>query len=326
MTDAPIAAQKPKKKHRSPAYPGIDLQQAIKRTAEFYEKENRNSASFKAAVSHWSYSAKSSGALITAAALKSFGLLDEIEGGSGRTFQVSPLGLKIVADKRPESIERDVAIHQAALKPKIHAEIWRKYNGRLPSDEELQYRLENDWHFNLNAIESFIKELRATIAFAKLTESDKVVETEVEDDEENGDEQEPFVARVGDFVQWEHNGVLGLAEPKQVREITSDGKFAYVEGQHGAVPMAELIRETAPAKTPQSLNAQDGRQVQQSSSINYMLEYVVPLSSGTKAVFQWPSSLTQEDIEDLKDSLKIVERKIKRSAEAPKVPFEESAT
>ena len=43
-----------------------------------------------------------------------------------------------------------------------------------------------------------------------------------------------------------------------------------------------------------------------------MLEFVVPLSDG-KAVFQWPSTLSKEDVEDLKDSLKMMERKISRA-------------
>lgn len=43
-------------------------------------------------------------------------------------------------------------------------------------------------------------------------------------------------------------------------------------------------------------------------------EYVVPSADGAKAIFQWPVSLTTEDIEDLKDSLKILERKMTRPA------------
>jgi len=260
MTDVPNAAAKAKRQ-RSPAYPGINLQNAIKRATEFYDAERRNPASYKAAVSHWGYSEKSSGALVTAAALKSFGLLDELESSVGRTFRLSTLGLKIVADKRPESPERDAAIREAALKPKIHAEIWRKYNGRLPSDAELQFRLENEWHFNTNSIGPFIMLLRETIAFAKLTESDKIEDVEVRDDdtEENGEE-----------------------DGGKSRNVPNQGP----------------------------------------SSKNYMLEYVVPLSAGSKAVFQWPSDLTQEDVEDLKDSLKFLERKIARSAEAPKPVIE----
>ncbi len=323
MADTPIVAAKTKK-HRSPTYPGINLQQAIKRAAEFYEKEHRNPASFKAAVSHWGYSEKSSGALVTAAALKSFGLLDEIDGSAGRTFQVSQLGLKIVADKRPESVSRMDAIREAALKPKLHAEIWKLYNGRLPSDAELRFQLENKWSFNLNAIDFFIKELHDTISYAQLKESDKVGEVEVEDDGEEEIDRLLFVAKVGDYVQWEHNGVLGFPEPKRVREITPDWKFAYVEGQHGAVPVDELIRESAPSNVGQTHDTPQATRNRTPLSKNYMLEYVVPLSDGSKAVFQWPSLLSQEDVEDLKDSLKILERKIKRSADAPKPPEEES--
>ncbi len=44
-----------------------------------------------------------------------------------------------------------------------------------------------------------------------------------------------------------------------------------------------------------------------------MQEFVVPLSDGSRAVFQWPSALSKEDVDDLKDSLKILERKISRS-------------
>jgi hypothetical protein len=44
-----------------------------------------------------------------------------------------------------------------------------------------------------------------------------------------------------------------------------------------------------------------------------MQEFVVPLSDGTKAVFQWPTVLTPDDVADLQDSLKILERKILRS-------------
>jgi hypothetical protein len=46
-----------------------------------------------------------------------------------------------------------------------------------------------------------------------------------------------------------------------------------------------------------------------------MQEFVVPLSKGSKAVFQWPISLSKEDVEDLKDSLRMMERKIGRSLE-----------
>lgn len=310
MTDAVQKA----KKHRSPAYPGINLQQAIKRTVEFYEQEHRNPASFKAAVKHWDYSEKSSGALVTAAALKSFGLMADVESGSGRTLQVTPLGLRIVADKRPESQERDIAIREAALLPKIHQEIWRKWNGRLPSDAELQYRLENDWHFNVNAIDPFIKELRETIAFAKLSESDKLPEMEVERDDKSdeGEEKTPYVPKVGDYVQWEHSGMLGFPEPQRIREVSADGAFVFIEGSYTGIPANEMILQPAPLVKPPETPVRI-----QPPSKTYMQEFVVPLSDGLRAVFQWPAMLTQEDVMDLMDSLKILARKIERSSTSP---------
>ena len=55
-----------------------------------------------------------------------------------------------------------------------------------------------------------------------------------------------------------------------------------------------------------------------------MQEMVVPLTNGTtKAIFQWPTTLTKEDVEDLKDSLKMLERKITRpSPESTKADLE----
>ncbi len=51
----------------------------------------------------------------------------------------------------------------------------------------------------------------------------------------------------------------------------------------------------------------------------HIQEFVVPLSDGNKAVFQWPSSLNQADADDITDSLKIVQHKILRAVETTDV-------
>ena len=317
MAQAPIQADSlaARKRTRSPAYPYVNLETAITRAKQFYDKEQRNGANINIAAKHWGFVDGSSSGSQTVAALMSFGLMQDEGTGDRRAVKLTQAALRILLDTRPDSTERADLIRTAALAPKIHKQLWDKWGMDLPSDAQLKHTLLFDWEtpFNENAVDFFIGEYRSTIAFAKLTESDKVVESEVKKDGDNGKSDEPFVAKVGDFVQWEHNGVLGLTEPRRVREITPDGKFAYVEGQHGAVPLSELIRESAPATTLIPPDPQQGARIQQQPSKIYMLEYVVPLSAGTKAVFQWPSALTKEDVEDLKDSLKILERKIDRS-------------
>jgi hypothetical protein len=296
-----------RKRTRSPAYPFINLETAIKRAKEFYDQEQRNSASLKVAVKHWNYEEKSSGGLQTAAALISFGLLKDEGTGDKRKLQLTPNAIRILLDQRPDSGEKAEIIKRTALTPKIHSELWKKWGNTLPSDAEFRHTLLVDWEppFNEKSVDGFIKEYKDTISFAKLTESDKVSL----EDGDKGDGS-AYVPKVGDYVQWESQGILQFREPKRVRGISPDGKFALVEGETTGLPVGELSQANAPIGTP---NPSALERIS-SSPKTHMQEYVVPLSDGSKAVFQWPTSLSKEDVEDLTDSLKIVERKISRSA------------
>jgi hypothetical protein len=305
-----------KKKHRSPAYPAINLAQAIKRAEEFYKHEGRNPASFNAAAAHWTYKPTSSGALLAAAALKSFGLMDEVESATGRTLQLSALGLKIVADKRPASPEREAAIKEAALKPKIHAAIWRKWNGTLPSDPELAYRLENEWKFNTNSIQTVIRELRDTISFAKLVASDNI---SVGD--EDTQEDEPPI-KVGDFIQWESQGMIQFVEPKRVTGFSEDGEYLFVEGSLTGIPVTEASVEEAPASAPKlpavpPLASIRGARGAPGGGSHNVRQDVFSLSEGN-VILSWPTPLSQNSIDEIKDWLKSVERRISRSVTEPR--------
>lgn len=166
-----------RKKVRSPGFPAINLEAALQRAETFYDMEKRNSASFAIAASHWNFKEKSSGALQVVAALKSFGLLKDVEGGNTRRVQLTEFGLRIILDRRENSTERSDAIKKAALMPKMHAALWRKYGTSWGSDENLRHELIFDWKFNENTATDFIREYRETISFAKLTESDRLSES-----------------------------------------------------------------------------------------------------------------------------------------------------
>jgi hypothetical protein len=171
---------------RSPNYPAINLEEAIKKATEFYNYEKRNSANVEIAMKHWGFKPTSSGGMVTLAALNSFGLLSDSGAGKQRKVQLTELALKIILDERSQSVEREAAIKQAALMPKIHASLWNKYHTSLPSDENLRHELVMERKFNPNAASGFIGEYKDTIQFAKLVDSD-IMSIADEDKEEEQD-------------------------------------------------------------------------------------------------------------------------------------------
>jgi hypothetical protein len=158
-----------RKRMRSPAYPYINLETAIKRAVQFYEKEVRNAAPVKVAVKHWGYEEKSSGGLQTAAALISFGLMRDDGTGDKRKLRLTDNALRIILDSREESEDRADAIRTAALTPKIHQQLWRKWGNNIPSTENFRHTLILEWEppFNPAGVDGFIREYKDTIAFAK---------------------------------------------------------------------------------------------------------------------------------------------------------------
>jgi hypothetical protein len=162
-----------RKRLRSPAYPFINLETAIKRAGEFYAKEKHNSAPLKVAVRHWGYEEKSSGGLQTAAALISFGLMRDEGTGDRRKLKLTENALRILLDPRPESEDRVAAIRAAALTPKIHQQLWRKWHNGIPSDDNVKHFLilELKPPFNPGVADGFIKQYKDTIAFARPDDS-----------------------------------------------------------------------------------------------------------------------------------------------------------
>lgn len=264
-----------RKRTRSPAYPFINLESAIAKAKQFYDKEQRNPANVNIAATHWNYAEGSSYGLQTVASLIYFGLMQDDGTGDRRTVRLTQAALRILLDARPNSPDRVELIKQAALAPKIHHQLWEKWGLDLPSDASLRHALLFEWEtpFNENAVDSFIAEYRSTIAFAGLVEGDKTSDTE-DDGSDRGQE------------------TLG-GSPSSIAPSTSHS------------PPTGLAKQHEPQRA-------------------HIREFVVPLSSG-KAVFQWPSLLSNEDVEDLTDSLKILERKFVRSIDRPKEQEKEQA-
>ena len=156
---------------RSIAYPFIPLQTAIDRAKQFWDQAGKNFVHISAAVKCWGYADKSSGGRQTIAALKQFGLLEDIGSGDTRQVKLTVRALDILLDpeKRPQSIR------EAARSPKIYSELLSKWSPTaLPADFVISNYLIREKDFNRKAVDAFVKDFKANIQHAGLTSSDNI--------------------------------------------------------------------------------------------------------------------------------------------------------
>lgn len=262
MTDAPDTADAEikKKRFRSPAYPAITLQKAIERVAELHTTTLQHAAPATVLASAWSYGNKSSGLFATIAALKQFGLLIDEGSGPKRRFQLTDRAIRIVRDPDPGSEKRREALRQAALTPKIHKELWEKYDiaGLSGSmDMALKGYLtversdDGEPPYSSAGADEVISEYKATFVFAGLAESGIVsLKEESEQDSGNlGGLTPSEAAKIGDFVQWTSDGVDQFKLPRKVEWVSDDGTHLRVHGSPTGIHMEE-VTVTAPPAPP----------------------------------------------------------------------------
>ena len=164
---------------RSPRAPRFDLKLALSMARIFYDKEPTRSAPSEVAIEHWGYSSKSSSGPIALSTLRGFGLI-EIHGDE---IRLTELALYILQDGRAESPRRISSIRRAALYPKIHATVSEHYGGTIPSDGTLRFYLLRDQGFTDKGADLFVKQFRATLAFAGIENGVKLPEGEGEEKE-----------------------------------------------------------------------------------------------------------------------------------------------
>jgi len=161
-------------KTRSPNYPGIPLDRAIARAKEVFGKVRRHSTGMGVLARCWELSEKSSTFMVQLAALRAFGLLENVANQGDKLFKLTALALDIVADYPEGSASWKSAVQHAALAPGIHAILREKYGPSLPDDDEVRRFLVREKRFNDRVVADFIGEYKVTMDFAKLGEGDKM--------------------------------------------------------------------------------------------------------------------------------------------------------
>lgn len=316
MASKSVAAEDPiiavGKRDRSPNHPLIDLKSAIEKADILLKKTGSNPCNVTVVAGYWEMKPTSSGFLRALGALEQFGLVESTGSRNTRAVVITDPARRILRDQRPDSQDRFNLLQKAALLPPIHQKVWNHYGGALPDDQTLAYDLQFTWKFTESATREFIKQFKATIQFAKLSQVG-TVEPEVDGGEEEKPGGEGF--KVGDYVQWEPNGIMQFAAAKRISSLSADGAIAFVDGNGTGLPVGDLVKADPP-KPPSTLPASERLNP---PTENRMRQDIFSINEGTVTI-QWPTPLSSESIQDLKDWLKIVERKITRSVGTDKEP------
>lgn len=244
-------------KDRSPPFPFIPLKTAVDRLAAFEAYFQRHSPPANKVGLAWKMKAASSQAFQTLAALKAFGLLDYQGSGPERLVSISNDGRTLLRAQQ-DSIKQEV-LKRAALKPKVIEAYWREWGAPRPPDALCLDRLVLKGRFTQSAAETFLDVYDATVAYAGLSQADKVEEADLSSAEDKSPPDRNV--EVGDLIQAEApDGVLRFEGPVRVRAIRDfEGrKWVFVEGTETGVPMDETFVESkgageggkAPANPP----------------------------------------------------------------------------
>lgn len=151
---------------RSPSYPAINLETAVRRARELYDREHQHLTSVSTVATHWKYKSLNGPAHLALAALKKYGLIVDDGKGTSRRAGLTDLAVDIL--ENPDRRARDEALQQAALNPPIHRELWESFGNSPLSDANLKWTLTRERGFTESGATEFVRVYKDTVAFAKL--------------------------------------------------------------------------------------------------------------------------------------------------------------
>lgn len=153
-------------KHRSPNFPAIGLEEALKKVKTIYDKDGMVGSYIGAIFENLGYSGRNGLSVSVFAALKKFNLIRE----ENKLIFVTEFAESILTAATGEF--KDPLIKEAALNPEMYSKLWMDFSTRIPSDPTLKEHLRNKYKFNEKSIIKFITDFRATLEFANLKEGE----------------------------------------------------------------------------------------------------------------------------------------------------------
>src|SRR5580692_7966160 len=127
------------KVHRSPIYPYLTIEDALKIAQTLYNKEKRHAVPVEVIAQHAGYKdLKSSSAMRSVASLNHYGLVEEDGSGDDRKMKLSNRALDILLAESPTAPSRLSAIRAAGAAPSVHQKILQQFPSGLPSNATLK--------------------------------------------------------------------------------------------------------------------------------------------------------------------------------------------
>jgi hypothetical protein len=189
MSESASGSASTPKKERSPSFPFIPLKIAIERLEAFEKHFGRHPTPASLVGAAWGLKTQSSQADQTLAALRSFGLLNYEGVGPKRLVSVTEDGRRYLRAQQ-DSVKESV-LKLAALRPRIIRKFWADWGDDRPPDAVALDKLVLDNSFSDTGARAFLKVYDDTVAYAKLAASDKIAQSNEEEEADPSYEEQP---------------------------------------------------------------------------------------------------------------------------------------
>lgn len=147
-------------RERSPNYPAVSIEKAVKDAQALYKRESRTAVPQEVAVKAWGYKGLSGTSRSRLGALRQYGLIEIEKSGSVR---ISTRGMTLSL-RSPDTPEYKTALAEAALTPPVFRDLRETREGA--SDEALLHYLVVEKKFSQEGARRVIEVYRANTNFA----------------------------------------------------------------------------------------------------------------------------------------------------------------
>ena len=152
-------------RHRSPNYPGIDLEEAVEGIKKVASQQGSSAFSIQEATKSWGYNSPSGPARVKFAALRQYGLVQQETDGNYRLSEEA----RILTQESPSLDAYNDAIREAAMRPVLFKELFQsiKAGTLIQADEDFSRHL-LEKGFSIGAASRLIGIFRRTMRLANL--------------------------------------------------------------------------------------------------------------------------------------------------------------